>query len=113
MSSWAKIATQKVDTPVKKAVKKVEPVEVIKPQQQHDAYSIFEENYCDKIFNNLMDVYISDKGHNELYRNLGPSDLFGFFMNYVDVEYIVEDDIERENSVKQEKNESDDDDYWY
>lgn len=112
MSSWAKIATQKADKPVEKAVKKDEPVEVIKPKE-YDTYSIFEENYGDKIFNNLMDIYISDKGRNQLYRNLGPSDLFGFFMKYVDVDYIVEDDIERQTSDKQEKNESDDDDYWY
>ena len=113
MSSWTKIATQKVDKPVEKAVKKVEPVQVVKPQE-YDAYSIFENKYGDKIFNNLMDIYSSDKGRNELYRNLGPSELFGFFMNYVDVEYTVEDDIEKEISATQENNESDnDDDYWY
>jgi len=100
--SWATI-TNKNQKTFKSSVKE-KPVEIkltpVKKTQQ-STYEVFDEYYGDKIYENILDMTYRNKS-NILLRNSGSAELYGFFLNYVDIPYhsgpIIEK-INMENSV--------------
>ena len=109
MSSWAKIATANIDKPVKKEVKKTEEVTVVKPT--YNIYDIYDQKYGDRISSNITDAYIENRGHNYLFESLGASNLYGFFMKYVDIDATIDEEVNALENDQQEHSESEDE--WF
>ena len=109
--SWATIATKNTK-PVKTLVKE-EPVVVKQApinNNQLSPYDVFDEHYGDKIYQNIVSFTNSATG-NVLTRRCGSSELYGFFLNYVNIHHYSEPIIEQsKNNIVEEDY---DDDYYY
>jgi hypothetical protein len=110
MSSWASIANKSSDKPVTTTKKK----EVEKPPPpKYNFKEIFEEEVGDPVFNELNDYYLENYEHNYLLSRLGGSNLYSFFLKYVNLDTTVQGIIDDYEEDKDNKSESEDDDWYY
>lgn len=110
MSSWASIANKSSDKPVTTTKKK----EVEKPPPpKYNFKEIFEEEVGDPVFNELNDYYLENDEHNYLLSRLGGSNLYSFFLKYVNLDTTVQGIIDEYEEDKDNKSESEDDDWYY
>ena len=111
--SWASIASKKQSEPVKIVSKpKEEPVKIQIKKDEIQPIDVFDHHFGDKIFEELSSFTIKESANNDLLRtyNATSSDLYHFFLDYVDVDYYAESKM---NKNADEDDGASDDDYDY
>ena len=101
MSSWSTIVSKNSS---KKAVKKVEkPIIENKPEEKEIPYlEIFNDNLGDIMLNDVYkNIYTSRQ--NSLLNRIDGSEIYNFFMNYVDIEDEVDYMLFNENTESSEE----------
>ena len=101
MSSWSTIVSK--NSSKKIAKKKVEKPIIENSEEQEISYSeIFNENLGENIINNVYENIYSSR-QNSLLNHIDGTEIYKFFMNYVDIEDEVNNILSNSNTESSEE----------